>query len=487
MLFRIACSTAELHGVEDLLDAGRDLVHQFLIASQLFLSKVMENPVDRFMPEYLFLATGGDREMLNRRHEPDLILHVICPADAAVRMRQAVVKDNADLMATKFKGRWNVRPIHQHRFFLHVHLLPPANVVELSDFYSQTTPIWRPMFFIEFFWKFPIVPQSDITARCHMADQLFFERFIWFDAQVRKGKYPSAARLAEKFEISAKTAQRSIDYFRDRLLAPLEYDPSLKGYYYYDNDFELPLMKLTEGELMSLLISKKLLSEASVGKLGEELSVVANKLGGLLYAHMPGTVDPEQAFSFRWSQFYPGDSDNFRLVSTALLNCRCLSICYQSPNSPECTQRDIEPHQMVNYMGTWHVIAWCRLRNDWRDFVLSRISSANLEDEVFDHKPQEEWLPHLTETFGIFQNRDCYDVVLQFTPERSRWIRGQIWHPEQKLEELEDGSCRLTVPVSHHAEIIMQILSHGAEVRVIEPEWLRKKVAGVIERMAALY
>jgi len=48
-----------------------------------------------------------------------------------------------------------------------------------------------------------------------MADQLFFERFIWFDAQVRKDKYPNASKLATHFELSTKTAQRSIDYFRD--------------------------------------------------------------------------------------------------------------------------------------------------------------------------------------------------------------------------------------------------------------------------------
>ena len=320
-----------------------------------------------------------------------------------------------------------------------------------------------------------------------MADQLFFERFIWFDAQVRKGMHPSAAKLAEQFEISGKTAQRSIEYFRDRLNAPLEYDSSLKGYYYVDNSFELPLMKLSEGELMSLLISRKLLSEASTGRLGEELSAVAQKLGGLLSAHLPGTVDPEQAFSFRWNQFYPSDNLNFKQVSTALLNRRCLTICYYSPKSSECTMRTVEPHHMVNYMGTWHLIAWCRLRNGWRDFLLSRISMVKLEDELFTLHSQQEWEPHLTETFGIFQNSEYFDVVLKFTPERSKWVRGQIWHPGQKEENLDDGSFQLTIPVSHHAEILMQVLGHGSHVRVVEPEWFRSLVAKEIGSMGDLY
>ena len=51
-----------------------------------------------------------------------------------------------------------------------------------------------------------------------------YERFIWFDSQVRKKKYPNTTSLAGQFEISSKTAQRDIDFMRDRLLCPMEYE-----------------------------------------------------------------------------------------------------------------------------------------------------------------------------------------------------------------------------------------------------------------------
>jgi predicted DNA-binding transcriptional regulator YafY len=53
------------------------------------------------------------------------------------------------------------------------------------------------------------------------------ERVFWFDGQLKRGRYPNAARLAEKFEVSAKTAQRDIALLRDRLQAPIEYAPLL--------------------------------------------------------------------------------------------------------------------------------------------------------------------------------------------------------------------------------------------------------------------
>lgn len=57
-----------------------------------------------------------------------------------------------------------------------------------------------------------------------MGDNLVLERYYWLDNQVRKKRFPNANTLAEQFEISAKTAQRSIDFMRDRICAPLEYD-----------------------------------------------------------------------------------------------------------------------------------------------------------------------------------------------------------------------------------------------------------------------
>ena len=70
-----------------------------------------------------------------------------------------------------------------------------------------------------------------------MGDFLVFERFVWFDTQVRQKRFPNARKLADRFELSRKTAQRNIEYMRDRLMALLEYGPSKKGYYYVDDIF----------------------------------------------------------------------------------------------------------------------------------------------------------------------------------------------------------------------------------------------------------
>lgn len=320
-----------------------------------------------------------------------------------------------------------------------------------------------------------------------MGDQLYLERFIWFDNETRRERFPNASRLGDHFEIALKTAQRSIDHFRDRLLAPLEYDPTQKGYYYTDPTFQLPIIRISEEELLALLISKKLITEASAGSLAEELGSVSQRLGSLLAANLPGRAKHEDAFSFRWKNISPTDPQTFKIVTSALLQGKLLTFCYNSPTASSRTMRTVEPHHMVNYMGNWHLIAFCHLRNNWRDFVLGRMTLCEVEPEVFSIRAKEDWQPFLQNTFGIFQTKDSFDVVLRFTADRARWIKGEIWHEGQQEEEEEDGSLLRTLPVSHEAEIMMEILKHGSHVKVLEPEWLREKVVQEMRDALGIY
>lgn len=320
-----------------------------------------------------------------------------------------------------------------------------------------------------------------------MGEQLFLERFVWFDNETRHGRYPNAFKLAAQFEISTKTAQRSIDYFRDRLNAPLEYVLSLKGYHYTNSSFQLPVTRISEDELLALLISRKLITEASAGSLAEDLESISRRLGSLLAANLPGRAKPEEAFSFRWKGISPTDPITFKAVTSALLLGKLLTFSYYSPTASNCTERTVEPHHMVNYMGNWHLIAFCHLRNDWRDFVLGRMTLTDVEGAAFQFRSVEEWRPYLANTFGIFQNRKSFNVVLRFTPERSRWVKGELWHEKQGEVIEPDGSLVLSIPVSHEAEIMMEILKHGSQVKVLDPEWLRAKVIKEMESAVKKY
>ena len=63
-------------------------------------------------------------------------------------------------------------------------------------------------------------------------------RIFWIDYQIRAGRYPNATTIAAHFEISAKTAQRTIEFLRDQIRMPLAFSRAANGYYYSEPHHE---------------------------------------------------------------------------------------------------------------------------------------------------------------------------------------------------------------------------------------------------------
>ena len=320
-----------------------------------------------------------------------------------------------------------------------------------------------------------------------MGGFLILERFQWFDGQIRKNRFPNASILANQFEIASKTAQRTIDFLRDRFGAPLEYNASRRGYCYTDDRYELPRLFASQEEILAVLMAQYLLSKNDGGLIAKNLGSFSQKL--LADAHcrnLPRAILSE-AFSAVWHGFAPVHPDIFQAVVTALTDTRILSISYTSPRTNETTRRLVEPHHLQNYMASWVLIAWCHAQSDWRKFYLSRMQAPELLSRTFTRRPWESWQPLLEETFGIFQGADPIEVTLHFTPFRARWIREQLWHPSQKITNLADGSLELSFPVADFREVKMKILQFGADVKVIRPPELENEIRDEILKMTSLY
>jgi predicted DNA-binding transcriptional regulator YafY len=320
-----------------------------------------------------------------------------------------------------------------------------------------------------------------------MGDFTAFERFYRFDALVRTKKYPNSSWLVKTFEINERTARRTIDFMRDRLGAPLEYDLNKRGYYYPDDSYQLPRFQISQEELLSLLISRNLLSQSAGGFISDQISSFFQKLISIDGAIPFNSEQLGELFSSVWVGYRPTRPSVFKVVLQALLEKRVLDIAYVGTNDEQEKLRTVEPHHLQHYMGSWMLVAWCRVRNDWRNFALVRIKNAVVRDEPFEAKPSSAWRPRLEGGYGLFQGDQLTKVVLKFNKFRANWVRDEWWHHNQEMEEWSDGSLRLSFPVSAFHEVKMRILQYGVDVVVEEPAELRREVAAEIERMGQLY
>ena len=76
---------------------------------------------------------------------------------------------------------------------------------------------------------------------------------------------------------------------------------------------------------------------------------------------------------------------------------------------------------------------------------------------------------------------------LRFAAAAARRVRESVWHSSQKLQDLPDGGCLLTLCVGGIREIKTWVMGWGADVEVLAPEELRAWVADDSRRMAAQY
>lgn len=320
-----------------------------------------------------------------------------------------------------------------------------------------------------------------------MVDHLVFQRYAWFDIQLRAGKYPNASSLARQFEVCPRTAQRNIEIMRDRLHAPFEYDSGRKGYFYPDDSFNLPQLLVSQHELLAILLARNLLSQSAGGIISEAIASFGKKL--LTQTGEFGLSEQRlrDSFSAVWNGFSPTDGKTFQNLANALLQNRRVKFRYYSPSQDAWTDRCIDPYHLQHYNGSWVLLAWCHLRRQWRQFNLSRIQALSLSAERFTPHPESQWRHKIQGAFGIFQDGEPKTVTLQFTPYRARWVSREHWHSQQQTFTEADGALRMRLVVTDFREIKLRILQYGADVEVLEPEELRTEIRQEIGRMVRLY
>ena len=320
-----------------------------------------------------------------------------------------------------------------------------------------------------------------------MGSKNIYERFIWFDDRVKQKKYPNTTTISKQFEVSIKTAQRDIEFMRDRLNCPLFYDPGRKGYFYKDDTFSLPLIYLSLEELSSLLIARKFLQDISEKHIGDELSSVIQKITAILKKHMAEENLIDDALSFQLIQYSTAPEEIFKRVLEGCLQRKSLHFQYCSPAYEDATVRTVNPYHLLNYMGTWHLIAYCHTKKNLRNFVVGRMRDLKVLDATFSMPRDFHIKEYLQSAFGIYKGKAINQVTLRFSPIKAKRIVEQIWHKDQKVKYLKDGSLELTFPVANFAEIAMEILKHGSGVEVMKPKALRDIIKNEAKNILKIY
>jgi predicted DNA-binding transcriptional regulator YafY len=318
-----------------------------------------------------------------------------------------------------------------------------------------------------------------------MAKKLAYERYLWFHGRLQAKKYPKIGDLADKFEISRRQAAREIEFMRLFLTAPIEYSTEHGGYYYGKDNFEFPGLWVSEEEIVSLIVSRRLAAALPDRSLKNKFDAFLEKIGGDMDLDLLRLEEKVSLKNVRYTRVEPAV---FSAVLQALVRGRQLAFTYAPATSGESRRRQVDPLHLLVYMGNWHLIAWCHERRGVRDFLLSRVRQAEmLSGPVASPVKPEEIKAQIEERYGIFFAGPAKRVVLRFSGAGARSVREQVWFPGQESEEQAGGSLLLKFPVADFREVVRDILPFGGDVEVLEPHELRQLLAATIDKMAGVY
>ena len=298
---------------------------------------------------------------------------------------------------------------------------------------------------------------------------------------IRNRGHVSFQALLDELEVSAATLKRDLDYLKDQLGAPIEYDRFLNGYRFGQEHrgqkHELPGLWFNERELYSLLMAHQLLSELdSEGVISRHLQPLLDRIHQMLGTDEADAKALLKRVKIIGSAKRPVSSQFFEMVGEALLKRRRLHMRYLTRGRGEVGEREVSPQRLVHYRNTWYLDAWCHTRERLLRFALDAIEDATPLAAKAKDVPLKQVEADMDGGYGIYAGNKAQWATLVFSAAAAEWVSREEWHPRQETRRLGDGRFEMRLPYVNETELVMDVLRHGGSVRVESPRPLRAAV-----------
>lgn len=320
------------------------------------------------------------------------------------------------------------------------------------------------------------------------------ERFYKIQKLLEERQVVTAEQFLKLLEVSRATFRRDLEYLRDRLGTPIEWNADLKGYTLNikENGEEsltsLPGLWLNDAEIHSWLSVIELLKNIEPnGLVNAQVNPIRSRLEKLLDESsfsLKEVAKRIQIVSLARRRTSPA---YFELIANALLARKRIYIRYLQRYNETVSEREVSPQRLVCYRDNWYLDAFCHDRDDLRTFSLDAIETVKGLEKSAVSVDENVLVSELESSYGIFAGKKYQIAKLKFTPFRARWVSKELWHPKQRGEVMEDGSYLLEIPYSDERELTLDILRQGAEVEVVDPPALRSHVIEVLVKTVAIY
>ena len=292
----------------------------------------------------------------------------------------------------------------------------------------------------------------------------------------------------EKWDVvvDKKTIMRDIDSLSGICFIS-EDERSGKTYYTADK-FRLRDITFTSPELISFAFLLELLKPyqyMTMGKTSQELihKLLDNttNLNREFIKHFTGlvTINTNDYIS---DEVNPEIEDR---LQSAIRNKTKVRIIYHSFGGDEDTIRIIHPYELMINDGALSVVGYCELRNDIRDFRVSRIKTITALEDIFTVL-EDHFLKKARNKFIHLSGNIIEEIIIAFDGKTAKYIQEYESDLADEITATETGVTFMR-NTAITEELIRWILQFGSGARVLNPAHLKDKIKQELEKSLGFY
>ena len=176
-------------------------------------------------------------------------------------------------------------------------------------------------------------------------------------------------------------------------------------------------------------------------------------------------------------------TENLSTLVYAIRNRFELKFSYQKYWENESSVRQIEPLALKEFKSRWYVIGRDKKDLKIKSFALDRISNLENSGAKFIPTNSSNVKDSYQHCFGIIgpNGLEPQKVILSFDPIQGKYIKSLPLHQSQKIVVENPSELRIEIDVYITYDLVMEILSYGEYVRVIEPQSLVREISNTLE------
>lgn len=305
------------------------------------------------------------------------------------------------------------------------------------------------------------------------------ERLVSIIYKLLNHEVLSAATLAEEFQVSPRTIYRDIDVICAAGFPVISHQGSQGGYGMMQG-YKMDKSLLGSYDVATLITVLRSLSSVFEDK---HVQKTIERLQTIEAEHHP----PSLSVDLETRRTAPHVLAHLR---TAITERKVVHFDYINADNIR-TNRDIEPVHLYFKYGNWYVYGYCRNRQEYREFRLSRMMEVNLTAEPFQSHhdiPEGSGLNQGQSTDWDSTTPHMEEVVIRIQPEALAEALDQFQQMEKEFHE--DGSMTLRVQVYKPLEarwLWSVMLSFGSGAQVLEPAALRSILKEQLQKALRLY